>query len=276
MVPKTHAEQKIQPKLDELKTLQDSIPTLNTSISYIDLMISDVNKKMADLKPKISVNESTSQHNHKQSIIAQKNRVLSDITSLQNEISPVAMSTEELKATMLRILEETRKHKEQSEVIENKILHLEYIRKGYSDRNKVKRMMMQDNIPFLNDRLRYYLDIMELDVKIQFTDTLGIESNYWGYDFQSNGEKRRTDVAMMFAAFDSHEHLYGRQCNILALDEVDGQMDSQGLNSLVHIIKNDLSNRVGSVLVISHKQTLQNVFGSEITVRKRGKFSYLE
>jgi len=276
VVPKGHTEQKITPKLQELQELRDSIPKLTESITSIDNMISHVNMLMEAKKPKNSLSEATAQHNHKQAIIAQKNKVLEDIKSIEEETSPIVMSIEELKASMMRILEETKEHKKQSEIIENKILHLEYIRKGYSDRNKVKRIMMQDHIPFMNDRLKYYLDIMELDVKIQLTDSLGIESNYWGYDFQSNGEKRRTDVAMMFATFDTHEHLYGRQCNLLVLDEVDGQMDGQGLNSLVHIIKNDLSNRVGSIFVISHKQTLQNVFGSEITVRKRGNFSYLE
>jgi len=276
IITSDYTAQKITPKQDELDSLKPTISSLSESIINIDNKISNVKSILETNRPPITLPEATSQYNHKQSVINQKNHVLSEIESIRNESSPILQSSDELKKSMMSIVEEIKKHKSRTEEIENKILHLEYIKKEYSDRNKIKRMMVQEHIPFLNERLRYYLDIMELDVKIQITDNLGVESNCWSYKYQSNGEKRRTDVAMMFSTFDAHEHLYGRQCNILVLDEVDGQMDGQGLDSLVHIIKNDITNRVGTVFIISHKQTLQNVFGSEIIVKKRGKFSYLE
>lgn len=271
-----YTEQKIQPKLIELSELKESIPKMEVGIKNIDSTIINIKKIVEDNKPNISLQEAASSSNHRDSLVSQKNRVLVEIESIKTETSPIEKSSDELKKTMVSIMEEIKKHNLEVDSIENKILHIEYIKKAYSDRNKIKKMMVQGHIPFFNERLRYYLDIMELDVKIQLTDNLGVESNCWSYEYESNGEKRRTDVAMMFSAFDTHEHMYGRQCNILVLDEVDGQIDGQGIDSLVHIIKNDISNRVGTVFVISHKQTLQNVFGSEIIVRKRGKFSYLD
>ena len=54
--------------------------------------------------------------------------------------------------------------------------HLIYINKVYTDRTKIKSLAFQDHVPFINNRLRHYLDVFGLDVKIKLTDSLSIES----------------------------------------------------------------------------------------------------
>jgi DNA repair exonuclease SbcCD ATPase subunit len=98
----------------------------------------------------------------------------------------------------------------------------------------------------------------------------------WGYEFESGGERKRTDVSFMFAMFDLHERMYGRQSNIVVLDEVDGRMDDDGVASLINIIKNDIANKVESVLVISHKNLMKDVFDKEIHVKRTDRFSVIE
>jgi len=98
----------------------------------------------------------------------------------------------------------------------------------------------------------------------------------WGYEFQSGGERKRTDVAFMLAMFDLHEQMYGRQCNVLVLDEVDGRMDDDGIESLINIIKNDLSSRIESILIISHRNMMQDVFPKELLVKRSNRFSVVE
>ena len=103
----------------------------------------------------------------------------------------------------------------------------------------------------------------------------------WGYEFESGGERKRTDVAFMFAMFDFHEEMYGRQCNILVLDEVDGRLDDDGIDSLIGIIKNDLASKVESIMVISHRNMMHDIFPREIRVKRAGAegfrgFSQLE
>lgn len=154
--------------------------------------------------------------------------------------------------------------------------HYFYIYKAYNDRAKIKSFVFRDHVPFINARLKHYLDVFGLDIKLELTDSLSIKTNMWDYEFQSGGERKRTDVAFMLATFDFHEHMFGRQCNVLVMDEVDGRLDNDGIDSLINIIKNDLSHRVESLLVISHRDMMHDTFPREIKVRRKQRFSHLE
>jgi DNA repair exonuclease SbcCD ATPase subunit len=153
--------------------------------------------------------------------------------------------------------------------------HYWYIYKAYHDRTKIKSFVFQDHVPFINSRLRHYLDVFGLDVQIELTPALGITSNMWGYEFESGGEKKRTDVAFMLAMFDFHQQMYGRQCNLLVLDEVDGRLDDDGIDSLINIIKNDLAPRVDTVLIISHRNMMRDTFPRELHVTRTNRFSQI-
>lgn len=271
-----HVHDQTSPKTEEKASLEASLPDQASQIETMNNMITKAEAILVEKKPEIDLAQVQANERYRQSLEQQVLTIDDEITKIQAEVAPNIQAMDELKSSLGRIKGEIEDCKKKVEVLEERIIHLEYIRKAYSDRAKVKRDIVGEHIPLINERLRYYLDVMELDVKVQLTDSLGVESNRWGYDFQSMGEKRRTDVAMMLATYDLHEQLYGRQCNLLVLDEVDGQMDHQGLNALIHIIKNDLANRAGSTFIISHRNTMQSVFGSEIKVRKRDKLSYLE
>ncbi len=154
--------------------------------------------------------------------------------------------------------------------------HFFYIYKAYNDRAKIKSFVFRDHVPFINARLRHYLDVFGLDIKLELTESLGIKSNLWGYEFESGGERKRTDVAFMLATFDFHEHMFGRQCNVLVMDEVDGRLDDDGIDSLINIIKNDLANRVESMLIISHRENMKDTFPRQILVKRKQRFSRVE
>ena len=271
-----HVHDQVNPKSDELNSLIPVIPIKEKEYSDINDMLSKVRLMLDDKRPKIQIETVLSYNQQITNLQSQINYCKNQIIQINAEVPPTSNSVAELSASLIRIGTELHECKQQSEIIENRIIHLEYIRKAYSDRNKIKSYVLANHVPFINERLEYYLDIFGLDVRIKLDNNLSVTSNSWGYEFQSSGERRRTDVAMMLATYDMHEQLYGRQCNVLVLDEVDGQMDPSGIDSLIHIIKSDLSRRVGAVFVISHRDTMQNVFGSEIKVRKRGSFSYLE
>lgn len=276
IVTDDHVHSKIDPKTDELNKNREQLPTKESIYTQIDSAIAKASDFLISKKPSIAIETVKAYIQNKNHILKQIEICNNNIKIISSEPPPVLESLESLNSTIERINTEIEELNVKSAEIEEKILHLEYIKKAYSDRNKIKSYVLANHIPFINERLDYYLDVFGLDVKIRLNNSLGIDSNSWGYDFQSSGERRRTDVAMMLATYDMHEQLYGRQCNVLVLDEVDGQMDHCGIDSLIHIIKNDLSKRIGTTFVISHRDTMQNVFGSEIIVRKRGSFSYIE
>ena len=79
----------------------------------------------------------------------------------------------------------------------------------------------------------------------------------------------------MLAIFDFHEQVYGRQSNILVLDEIDGRLDEEGIESLVDIIKNDLAHKVETILIISHRNNMKDTFDHEIQVSRFNRLSSL-
>ena len=105
---------------------------------------------------------------------------------------------------------------------------------------------------------------------------MGIESNLWGYDFQSGGERARTNLAFLFAVFDLHSGIHGRQCNVLVLDEPDHHLDGAGRAMLIDIISDDLSCRFETIFITSHNNSFRDVFPSQLTVRRIDRLSYLD
>jgi DNA repair exonuclease SbcCD ATPase subunit len=85
----------------------------------------------------------------------------------------------------------------------------------------------------------------------------------------------------MLAMFDFHEQMYGRQSNVLVLDEVDGRLDDDGIDSLINVIKNDLASKVETVMIISHRNMMHDTFPTELRITRVGTdefrgFSQLE
>ncbi len=153
--------------------------------------------------------------------------------------------------------------------------HLSYIYKAYNDRRKIKSHSVSKFLPLLNSRLRHYLERFRIDMGIEITDSLGVVTKGRSYDFMSGGERKRVDVSFMLARFDMQETLFGRQSNVLVLDEVDGRMDDEGVECLKSVVLDDLAPRVDTILVISHKESMRDAFPHQITIEKRGDFSLL-
>jgi DNA repair exonuclease SbcCD ATPase subunit len=238
--------------------------------------IADAKAKLRERKPEISISEAKALHSQKARIEKEIARLTALKEEIVNEINPY---TEALDGIDVQIEDENKLiSKEMAVKTEQELLykHYSYIHKAYSERNKIKSYVFKEHIPFINKRLNHYLEMLNLDVRVNLTDNLGVTSNMWSYDFQSGGERKRTDVAFMLAAFDFHEAMYGRQCNILVLDEVDGRMDDDGIDGLINIIKQELSRKVETILIISHRNQMHDVFDKEIKVVKTNGFSRIQ
>jgi DNA repair exonuclease SbcCD ATPase subunit len=160
------------------------------------------------------------------------------------------------------------------------INQVEYIRRSYHDRNKIKMFILSGIIPTLNKRIEYYLNAFDCDFELRFTPTLSVETGWWDYEYHSGGECKRIDLAVMFALYDVYISLYGAQCNVMVLDEVDGSLDPVGVRSFVDIINNDFSgdrpDKPDTILIISHKTDMVDQFPSQVLVTMdQNRFSHL-
>lgn len=154
--------------------------------------------------------------------------------------------------------------------LDNKIKSYDYIRHSYHDRNKIKMFILTGLIPYLNQRIEYYLNAFECDLTLKFTSTLSVETSRWDYDLHSGGQQKRIDLAIMFALYDLYISMYGQQCNVMVLDEVDGALDPHGVRMFVDIINNDFAgdrpDKPDTILIISHKNDMVDQFATQILV----------
>lgn len=164
--------------------------------------------------------------------------------------------------------------------LDSHINQMEYIRRSYHDRNKIKMFILSGIIPTLNQRIEYYLNAFDCDFELKFTPTLSVETGWWDYEYHSGGECKRIDLAVMFALYDVYISLYGAQCNVMVLDEVDGSLDPVGVRSFVDVINNDFAgdrpDKPDTILIISHKKDMVDQFPSQVLVTMdQNRFSHL-
>ncbi len=269
----------ITTKIDPIKESLDEISADIDNLVAQRIKIEEAIKKAEDLitkrKPSMSMGEANSIHRDYTDYTNNIERKIKQSKKVGDEVNPHTGSIDDIRSSINQINNEITKLEADIELTDLTTRHYSYIEKSYSDRNKIKSYVFQDHIPFINSRLNHYLDVFGLDVRIELTNSLSVTSNMWGYDFESGGERKRTDVAFMLAMFDFHEAMYGRQCNILVLDEVDGRLDDDGIDSLINIIKNDLAPKVETVFIISHRNMMFDTFSQELKVTRSNRFSHI-
>lgn len=269
----------------EAKCMREVEDTNNLFNDKERLLIDRRKKLQADLdklndlidnnKPDLSVKEA-------EAVMKEAGVIEETIALLQAEAENILAETNDFDHTITRLQSEIDKCNSDIEKLVSRveaydaiISHLTYIYRSYSDRKKIKSLPISKHRPFFNARIQHYLEQFDLDIHVGLTDSLSLTSNLWGYDMQSNGERCRTELAFMFAVYDLHEAIHGPQCNILVLDEPERGLDDVGKESLINIIKNDLSNRFESIFIISHDSRFFDIFPHQLTIVREDRLSYL-
>ena len=275
-IKQSHTSSKIDPLTNRLEQLTSDHQILVNDKSKIDSTLSKVTKSLQDKKPDMTMYGAKEVHSRAQTHKNSIKRFEKELSGIDDEIEPNQLAIQRLDENISLADKEIAKLQKQSEELSTMLSYYNYIHKVYHDRTKLKSFVYQDHLPYINSRLNHYLEIFGLDIRIEITNSLSISSNMWGYDFESGGERKRTDVAFMLAMFDFHEAMYGRQCNVLVLDEVDGRMDEEGIDALIGIIKEDLSTKIETILIISHRNMMHDTFPNEIRVCRDNRFSYIK
>ena len=270
-VPSDHISAKIDPIKEELSLNNAKKLDLDKKLESNSNKKQAVNSLLDQRQPSLTISEANRIKNEYESISDQIADLKNEAKNIANESNPHNDSIEEVDQLISGKKEKISGYEADLQRVDYLNKHYKYVYKAWSDRTKIKSFIFNEHIPYINKRLRHYLDIFGLDIKIELTSALGIKSNLWGYEFESGGERKRTDVAFMLAMFDFHEQMYGRQSNILVMDEVDGRLDDDGIDSLINVIKNDLSSKVESIMIISHRNMMHDTFAKEIKVSRIGE-----
>ena len=135
---------------------------------------------------------------------------------------------------------------------------LRLVHKALSD-DGIKQYVVAGFIKAFNDSIGKYLQMLELPVKISFDNAfeytmnspIGIGDTYEGL---SEGQKKRINMAVMFAMIDLASMTGQAKCDVMFLDEImDSGIDASGLESLVKSLKYISDKKEKSVVLVSHK-----------------------
>lgn len=238
-----------------------------------DLLSSKTSKSKSD---KMTINEAKSHNESIKHINDRISEINSSIDKIKNSENPYVDQVNDIDIKIKDSGAELGLLESQRDDLFKVIAHLKFIYKAYSDKKNIRSFITSGYIPILNNRLSYYFNELELDNRISFNELLQVKSDKWGYEVHSGGEKKRVDLALMCAIQDTFTSMYGKMCNILVLDEIDKELDRNGVEDYVRLIMDDLSARTGTILVISHKDDISHAFPAQLKVLKEDGFSYIQ
>ena len=166
--------------------------------------------------------------------------------------------------------------------LESELKHLSYWSHGFSNHG-MKSFLLDSVLPFLNERAQHYADILTGGaIKIEFATTTQKKSGAVKDEFQvrvintsgadvyhgnSDGEKRRIDLAVGWALGDLAATRSQKSIEFKGLDEPFESLDETGEESVIRLLHSVLP-EYGTVLCITHSAHLQSQFSNTLTVTK--------
>jgi DNA repair exonuclease SbcCD ATPase subunit len=155
--------------------------------------------------------------------------------------------------------------------------HQQFLLKLLTDKNSfLRRRIINKNIPFLNGRLNYFTNALGLPHVVKFDADMSCTVAEFGRELDfgnlSAGEKKRVNTAMALAFRDVLHHLHAKT-NLLMIDELDGALDQQGIDSIIRILKEKSRDEDLSVFVISHHPSIQGRLDRNLKIVKENGFS---
>lgn len=132
------------------------------------------------------------------------------------------------------------------------------ILKGFFSDSGIKSFIIKKYLPHINKLINSFLQKFQIGVLFYLDEefneiiTSKYKENFSYFNF-SDGEKKRIDLALMFA-FLEFSKLKNQQStgNLLILDEITSNLDAEGENGLYQILRDMITKESKSILVISN------------------------
>lgn len=269
----------IQREQQELEIIQSKYDETFSKYSEFQEQNNEIRRRMNSMNNNIQEKENIIR-NYETELQRQKNAIdnSQDTLSKLNKVPKPIPRDKERKDINKKI----KANKEQILSLEKYKNILEDAVKIYSNTG-VKSHVLDLITPFLNERANTYLNkLTGSDIEIMFstqttnksgeiTDKFDIQvKNSTGgatYQANSEGEKKRIDLAISLAIQDLVLSKSNMSTNFVVYDEVFDALDATGSENVVDLLRGRL-NTVGTIFVITHSESLKPLFENIITVTK--------
>jgi DNA repair exonuclease SbcCD ATPase subunit len=293
-------------QIEELQKLKDiesnKITVINDKINEIKKQLQTLIDMKSKIVTSISANKSKIQTiqqdiNTLQTII--KPETLNTISRIESKISLQKINIMEktnaiegnspyydliitAKNNLETALSKSKDNKEKLVELMQKIPYFNFWADAFGDKG-VRKFVIDQILPILNDHVAEMLDLLVdsnliLTFDNEFNETIKrvTDDTPIIYDLLSNGQKRRINLAISQAFAHVRELNTGSMPNILFLDEVSINMDSQGNNSIYKLIKEMAKNKI--VFVTTHDQELSDLLAdsSRINLKMENGISSID
>lgn len=262
-------------KTSKLKEYSDGLIQLSEKITEADKRIteiSNIGKKMLSLEKELSTKNSQLTSTGKY------------IVKIQNSISELNKDSENIdkeQSVLIELKTDTQSQTDKRKSLLEDAYYYNIISNLIKD-GGIKAKIIKHYLPIMNKIINNYLNQMNFFVKFEldenFTETIkSRHRDIFTYDSFSEGEKRKIDLALLFAWRATAQLKNSVNCNLLIFDEVlDGSLDDTSTESFLDILKGIKKNT--NIFVISHKpkELLQDKFENHITFIKKNNFSVIK
>ena len=255
--------------IDELnKKQQEQIQLLEDKINKINQIedkINTLNNKIKEVQSNVSANNQYIKKMSKQ------------IMDLHSESGDIEKENDKLQI----IMDEGKKHIEEKKDLEENAQYYAMAAMLMKD-SGIKSKIIKHYLPIMNKKINQYLDQMNFFVQFELDESFAetIKSRHrdvFTYASFSEGEKRKIDLALLFAWREIAKIKNSLNCNLLIFDEImDGSLDDTATDAFLSILKTFKKDT--NIFVISHKSKdiLQDKFKGHLSFIKKNNFSRLD
>lgn len=205
------------------------------------------------------------------------NKIQHDIDSKEKEQNPFNEQIKALTDSGFREISY-----ETINVAKRTLNHQEFIYNLLTKKDSVVRKnIINQNLFLLNNRLKLYLQKLELPYQVTFESDMSVSINNLGNELDfgnlSRGEKTKLIISLSLAFRDVYESL-NVPTNLLFVDELlDNGMDYIGVENTVKILKQLISTQNKDIFLVSHREELLSGQVSNIlhVIKENGFTSFL-
>jgi DNA repair exonuclease SbcCD ATPase subunit len=214
-------------------------------------------------------------HNHRNKLML----LNQEYTQKQNEIDPYQSQIESMLGNAIEIIDMS-----ELNALSRFIDHQEFLQKLLTNKDSfIRKKIIEQNLSYLNTRLKYYLILLGLPHEVVFQNDLSVEISELGRELSSGnlsrGEMARLSLGLSFSFRDVYESLF-QNINILLIDEsLDSGVDSGGTEAAAKLLRDMGREQHKDVWLISHKDELISKCPTICKVTKENgftSFSFIE
>lgn len=261
-----------------LKQHQDTIEQVDRDVTEIELALQELAKEIEkipaipDTLPDVIYGTLEEAYDHKNKLQA----LLKDLEREQSNQDPNQEQIEELERNGLQNVDYDELNR-----LTKDLEHQEFLLKLLTNKDSfIRKKIIDQNLGYLNTRLKSYLDELGLPHRVEFQSDLGVDITEHGreldFDNLSRGERTRLILGLSMAFRDIYESM-NTPINLLFIDElIDNGLDTAGVESSLTTLKKVNREQHKNVFLISHRDELIGRVNALLKVIKSGGFTTFE